>query len=186
MDFSSMVIFWTDASLVLLSKVFTVFMIPYYAYKKSQGLVPPFWIFIKEAVWPVVINHIKAFFVILCFCLLIIIPGLYKMIRYTFLTETVLFDSFYRKESRSALKMADKTTRGYFMLIVFFTLLTLCLNLCLKIAEGLVAGQLFFLPLFIKSILVLITGFYMSCFILLFKCQFYFELKKQRKEEISY
>ena len=176
-----MAILWTSAGLLLLSKVFTVFMIPYYAYKKSQGPVPPFWIFIKEAVWPVAINHIKALFVILCFCLLIIIPGIYKMIRYTFLTETVLFDSLYRREGRSALKMADKTTRGYFMPIVLF----IFLSLCLKIAEGLSAGLLFFLPLFIKSSLVLIVGFYVSCFMILFKCQFYFELKKQRKEEIS-
>ena len=54
-------------ALIFLSRVFTIFMIPYYAYKHSKGTVRPFWTFINETVWPVVLNHIKAFFIILFF-----------------------------------------------------------------------------------------------------------------------
>lgn len=167
--------------LVLLSEVFTVFMIPYYAYKHSQGEVPPFWSFIGENVWPFVWAYIKAFLLILLFLLLLIIPGIYKAIRYFFLAETVFFDKLYKEKQISALKSADKTTRSYFwltaLLFIFLPLISFIMSLLMKLILP--------SPGFIQLSVGLILAFYVSCFTLLFKAQFYFELKKQRKEEIS-
>ena len=167
-------------ALIFLSRVFTVFMIPYYAYKHKKGAIQPFWIFIQETVWPVVLNHIKAFFIILFFFIFLIIPGIYKAIRYTFLTETVLFDDLYKQGTFSALKSADKTSRGYFWLIVFFFILQFAFSALpniIKIPSS--------FPLFVASGLVFIVKFYFSCLMILFKTQFYFELKQRRGESIS-
>ena len=166
--------------LIFLSKVFTVFMIPYYAYKNSQGNAPPFWNFINETVWPVVLSHIKAFFVILFFLILLIIPGMYKAIRYTFLTETVFFDRSYKQGSFSALKSADKTTRGYFWLIFVFIGFVYIFSILFGLLTKYILP-----PSFFKEALSFIIQFYMACFFILLKTQFYFELKKQRGESIS-
>lgn len=170
------------SGLLLLAKAFIVFMIPYYAYKHSKGTVPPFWTFIKETIWSVLIAHIKAALMILLFFFLLIIPAIYKAVRYTFITETVLFDKFYKENPLSSvLKTADNITRAYFWstaLLVFLTILFPALLNAL-------INQIPLLPLFIKSSLSLIVAFYVSCFVTLLRCQFYFELKEQKGEEIS-
>ena len=169
-----------NQGLLFLSSLFTVFIIPYYAFKYSQGSVPQFWDFIKENVWPAVFAYIKAFFVILLFLLLLILPGLYKGVRFTFLTETVLFD---KQSQRSHLKQADFNTRGYFWKIILFFILSglasLILNSLLKTTLA-VFGSHFF-----TAWLSLILLFYLQCFLLLWKTMFFFEIKKQRGEEIS-
>ncbi|MCZ0931612.1 MAG: hypothetical protein OXJ52_00445 [Oligoflexia bacterium] len=165
--------------MLFLSSIFTVFIVPYYAFKYSQGAVPKFWDFIRDNIWRVVLAHIKAFFVILLFLLLLIVPGLYKAIRFSFLTETVLFD---KQTQRSALKQADSNTRGHFWRIILFFIL-----------QGIISALLA-LPLKIISFSssnLFLTGlgfiffFYLKCFILLWKIQFFFEIKKQKGEEIS-
>lgn len=169
-------------SLLSFSHIFTVFMIPYYAYKSIPNSTSPnFWDFISRTVYPIVIAHIKAILVILLFALLLILPGVYKKIRFTFLNETVFFD---REKKGSVLKKADQATRAFFWPIVLLLslsavgsfCLTSLLSLCLKMAP---------LPSFLSSILKLATSFYLSCFILLWRVFFYFEIKKYKGESIS-
>ncbi len=169
-------------ALDLLAMAFTAFIIPYYAYQHSQGAVPPFWSFIRDTVWPVVLNQIKAVLVVLLFFLLLFIPGLYKMIRYTFLVESVFFDPLYKKGPLSALKAADKTTRGYFWLVALFLIFYVFFSFFVSAVIGLLA---FLIPVFLSKALIFIVDFYLSCFFLLLKAQLYFELKKQREESIS-
>jgi len=169
-------------SLLSFSHIFTVFMIPYYAYKSiSNSTSPNFWDFISRTVYPIVIAHIKAILVILLFSLLLILPGVYKKIRFTFLNETVFFDG---EKSGSVLKKADQATRSLFWPVLLFLSLsavgsfcvTSLLSLCLKMSPA---------PSFLSSILKLATSFYLSCFILLWRSFFYFEIKKFKGESIS-
>ena len=173
--------------LALFSKVFTVFIVPYYVFeynKKSSR--QKFWAFIRDKVWPLTFNHIKAFFVILFYSLLLIIPGLYKAVRLTFLTETVFFDEKLKENSVSALKQADKVTRGHFFLVALISVLVfVCFLIYLIISVWLKRTLFYSLPVPLENFLSLIIEFYMSCFFLLFKAQFYFELKKQRGEAVS-
>ena len=138
--------------MLFLAGLFIAFIIPYYTFKYSQGLTPKFWDFIKNNIWTVVLNHIKAIFVILLYCLpaiviliniglkfvpapltvsiplivfFIILP-IYKSVRFTFLTETVFFD---KQDQRSYLKQADSNTQGYFWKIILFFILLSLLNL---------------------------------------------------------
>ena len=173
--FSSLI----KSALIFFSKTFTVFIIPYYVYEERWGKPAPFWLFISENLWPVVLNHIKALFVILFFLILFIIPGLYKMVRYSFLTETVLFDSAYKKGDLSALKSADKSTRGFFWLMFLYSALVFFLTVLfgdLKFS---------FLPGFLASGLGFVFQFYFAQWLILFKCQFYFELKERRGEKLT-
>ncbi len=181
---SSTVLFAASVILNILSKVFIVFMIPYYAYKSNNRDkdIRPFWTFIRDTVWPVVFNQIKAVLVILLFFLFLIIPGVYKAIRYTFLIHTVFFDDLYKQNQLSALKAADKTTRGYFWLII---LALICGAVFAVLPEPINFVFPSFLPPFIKSSFSLVVKFYFSCLVLLFHSQFYFALKKHRGESIS-
>ena len=159
--------------LVALSQMFTVFIIPYYCYKYTHENCPPFWGFIANTVMPLLFAHIKAAFVIVLFTLLLIAPGIYKAIRFYFVTESVFFD---KKESKSFLKKADQTSRPYFWIIFLFFFLTFipgCLKYWLKPSGILSSGILLF------------CLFYLSCFIILWKTMLYFEIKKAKQESVS-
>ena len=167
-------------SLLFLSHAFTVFIIPYYAYKKLyDSPAPDFWEFISKTVFPLIIAHIKAFLVIFLFCLLLIIPGIYKAIRFSFLSQTVFFDS---NRSHSPLKTADQLTRGFFWPIVLYLIIALCFSSILYSFNKLLFSNL---PFFLKSSLNLVISFYISCFFILWKNLFYFEIKKFKEESIS-
>ncbi|MDE0091920.1 MAG: hypothetical protein OXN83_01380, partial [Oligoflexia bacterium] len=144
-----------------LSHAFTAFLVPYYAYKYSQGAVPEFWNFIRENVWPVVFAYIKAFFVILLFLLLLIIPGLYKAVRLSFLTETVLFD---KQKQQSDLKQANHNTRRHFWLIVLLLISSYFISFLINLI-----GIFPFLAGLFSSLLSFVLTFYLSCFVLLWK-----------------
>ena len=165
--------------MLLLSSLFTVFIVPYYTFKYSQGSAPKFWDFIRDNIWPVTLAHIKASFVILLFLLLLILPGLYKAIRLHFLTETVLFD---KQTQKSAVKQADLNTRGYFWKIILFLTLSSIIGGLLTIPLKIIA---FFNPNLFLSLLDFIVGFFLNCFFLLWRIQFFFEIKKKKGEEIS-
>ena len=169
-----------NQGLLFLASAFTVFIIPYYAFKYSQGSAPKFWDFIKDNIWPVVFAHIKAFFVILFFLLLLILPGLYKGIRFSFLTETVLFD---KQSQPLSLKQAQLNTKGYFWKIVLFlivsSLASFTLSWLTKIISSTAGSH------FLISWLSLILLFYLKCFIMLWKIQLFFEIKKEKGEKIS-
>ena len=167
-----------NSGLLFFASLFTVFIVPYYAFKYSQGSAPKFWDFIKNNIWLLVFTHIKAFFIILFFLLLLILPGIYKSIRWSFLNETVFFD---KQNQKSILKQADANTRGWFWKIVLFFilygLLSFILNWTLK--AGLSDSHL------ATSWLKLIALFYLKCFYLLWKTHLFFEIKKQKGEPIS-
>lgn len=168
-----------SAILDFLAHIFIVFMIPYYAYKYNNKNIRPFWTFISETVWPVVVSQIKVALILLFFFLLLIIPALYKYIRYTFVIHTVFFDDLYKQGRLSVLKSADRTSRGYFWLIV----LVLFCGFIFKYLPSLFKFMPF--PSVINNSLSFVFKFYFSCLALLFQSQFYFELKKQREEKIS-
>lgn len=182
----------TTAVFNLFCHTFTVFMIPYYAYKYDNKVmgVKPFWTFIGETVWPVVINQIKALFVILLYCLLLIIPGIYKSIRFSFLTQTVFFDDMYKQGGKSALKTTQNMTQGYFWLIVLLVILNTALVFVLAGVVGpmileLLSTQSSFIPQVIMLSFWFFFNFFMYAFIVLFKNQFYFVIKEHRAEAIS-
>ena len=175
---SSLMSGFLNQILLFISSLFTVFIIPYYAFKYSQGSVPKFRDFIRDNIWLVVLNHIKAFFVILLFLLLLILPGIYKALRFSFLTETVLFD-----KQKRLLKQADQNTRRFFWKIVLFFIIA---GLFSFILGWILKAGLFFLGSnFFIDWLNLIWLFFLQCFYLLWKINLFFEIKKQKGESIS-
>ena len=198
-----------NSILLFLSALFTVFIIPYYAFKYSQGTVPKFWDFIRDNIWPVALSHIKAFFVILLFAMpsivafsilavfyktnllitflaflaglpLLILP-FYKNIRFSFLTETVLFD---KQKQKSFLKQADSNTRGFFWKLILLFILSGLFSFVLGWSFKKILTSLFGSSFF-TTWLSLILLFYLQCFYLLWKINLFFKIKKQKGEELS-
>ena len=167
-------------ALLAIASLFTAFIVPYYAFKYSKGSVPKFWDFIRDNIWPLIFAYIKAFFVVLLFLILLILPGIYKGIRFSFLTETVLFD---KKASKSMLKQADSNTRGYFWQIILFLIVSgifgFILKMILKTTSAFLGSHMFIIWI------NLILAFYIQCFVLLWKTHFFFEIKNKKGEEIS-
>ena len=169
-------------SLLSLSSAFNIFIIPYYAYKETyNSSVPDFWDFISRTIYPIVIAHIKAILLILLFALLLIIPGVYKKIRFSFLNETVFFDS---EKAGSNLKKADQSTRSFFWPLVLFLFLSFLFSAFFVYGANQTISFLN-LPVFLFSSLKLVVSFYVSCFLILWKTLFYFEIKKLKGEPIS-
>lgn len=169
-------------ALLRFSKAFNIFIIPYYAYKEEyNSSVPDFWDFISRTIYPIVIAHIKAALLILLFLLLLIIPGIYKSIRFTFLNETVFFDS---EKAGSNLKKADQSTRSFFWPLVLFLFLFFLFS-AFFVYGGNQLFPLLSLPGLLFSVLKLVVSFYVSCFLILWRVLFYFEIKKFKGESIS-
>lgn len=165
-----------------------VFIVPYYTYKKNlKGSdIRSFWTFIRETFWPVIWNlYIKATLVIILFAFLLIIPGLYKAVRLSFVNETIFFDNLYKQRQISALKGSDKTSQGYFWPVCLAIIVTTGLGLFVEYLAPFLIKQYLPVPLFVNQILILVLSFYFTFFAGLFYAQFYFELKKQRGEDIS-
>ena len=201
-EYVSTITYLAEAGLIFFAHVFTIFMIPYYAYKynyvygadkaykrdynhedeNNRTEIRPFWTFVSENVWPVVMSQIKAFFVILLFLLLLVFPGIYKSIRYTFITHTVFFDNLYKQDRLSVLKSADRTSRGYFWLIVFFIF---CRYFVTFVVDKTVDISFFSFPLSVTNSLSFIFNLYLSWLFLLFQTQLYFEIKRHRGETVS-
>ena len=164
--------------LISLSFLFTSFLTPYYCYKYTHGGPPPFWGFVSNTAKPVFFANIKATFVILFYFLLLIVPGIYKIIRLFFVTESVFFD---KEENKSFLKKADKTSQSYFWILFVFVFL-----FCFILGSS----EYFFSSVLKISGLLsfgvyLLFSFYLSCFMFLWKTMLYFEIKKAKQESIS-
>ena len=161
---------------------FSVFLVPYYTYKKVfvSASVPKFWAFVSRTIVPVVLSIIKSSFILLFFTILLIIPGLYKWIRFFFFKEAVFFES---GTVQTALRKSDQTTRGFFWWIVLFFLLTAIL---IRLSFIFQTGPLkSILPGFLVSCLFIVFHFYLSCFVMIWKNLFYFEIKASKDEPIS-
>ena len=187
---------------------FIMFIIPYFVYafiNKPEGRqtaggrqtgagesgspVPEFWDFIAAGVWPLVKNHIKAFFVILVFFLLLIIPGIIKCLRLCFVTQAVFFNEGCLRQGKSALKASQDLTRGRLRAVALFTVywllfMTLCpllLNSALSLLFFFGSGWLWID--IIKDSIAYGAGFYLSCFSLVLMTQFYFHMLKEKARE---
>ena len=181
LDSSADIIYHTGMGVPLLTDFFLCFMVPYYTYKHSnKSDIRPFWTFIGDTFWPIIWNYIKVFFIILFFLILLIIPGIYKLIRYSFVSETIFFDNLYKQGQISALRGSDKLTRGYFwpIFVVFIVLLGGVNVILYFLTKEYMSFSLF-------QILYCIFLFYYSYFTFLFRTHLYFELKKQKGESIS-
>ena len=162
---------------LLFAHLFLIFMIPYYGYHYNTQSAPPFWDFIGNKVWPLILNQIKAVFVILFFLLLLIVPGIYKAIRLFFLTETVFFD----KNPGGFLKKTGQCSKGYFWLSFVFIVFTAFISGLIGVLSLLCTKAL---PIFF-ALPALCLFFYIKSFMILFKNQLYFQIKKDRGEEVS-
>ena len=93
-----------------------------------------------------------------------------------FLPETVFFD---KKEKGSYLKKASQSSKGYFWLSVLFILFVALLSILTQVlGMQAIKNWIFAFP-------SLILLFYVKSFIILFKNQLYFQIKKDRGEEVS-
>ena len=174
----------------LLELCFIIFIVPYFVYafiNKEKGRdAVKFRDFAAATVFPLVINHIKAFFVILGFFVLLIIPGVIKYFRLAFVTPATFFDEDCLKKRQSALQASSELTKGHFWKVVLFFLSIFLLSLVFSALASLTGGLLF-LPFKGMSLLAAESGtdifvygcnFYKTCFVLTASTHFYFALVK--------
>ena len=174
--------------LVMVGMAFASFLTPYYVRQyNEQGSTEPFKDFVRDNVTALVINHIKKFLSILLHSLLLIIPGIIKCIRLTFVTQTTFFDKNCKEGRLSALKASQDLTKGF--------LWPLCLAL-IAVFLGM-TGISMLLKFTLKWILAsssnpvlssitdgfgLTIDFYFHNLALIFMTQLYFSLKTARSE----
>lgn len=183
---------------------FAIFITPYYVYRfneKKKGALNKsflreapenaqtsssgsFWDFVRENVTPLVINHIKKFFVILGYLFLFIVPGLVKMARLTFVTQTTFFDPDCRQGKLSALRASHELTKGFFVsLVILFAFIFIGLGIIsegLKYSLKLIFGSEGAFSHSIVGSFDLVVSFYMQNLVLIFLTQLYFSLKKAK------
>lgn len=156
---------------------FHIFMISYYSYCYNNGLNPSFWKFISNKIWPLIIAYIKAIFTVLGFMLLLVVPGLIKSVRLCFLIETVFFD---KKTEVSFLKKTIQNSKGYFRISAFVIVLV---SLSLMLDD--ILNKISPSKSILYSIFITVLYFYVRSFAILFRNQVYFQIKKEKGEEVS-
>ena len=124
--------------LVMIGMAFAVFITPYYVKQyNEQGSTEPFKHFVRDNVTALVINHIKKFLLIFLYTLLLVIPGIIKCLRLTFVTQTTFFDKDSKEGRQSALKASQDLTKGFlfplFLVFVSLFFVTMGVSLILKI-----------------------------------------------------
>ena len=181
---SSFSLYLTKSWIFLIGDCFFVFIVPYFVfiflYKKGKLNVESgvsqselgFKGFLTENIWPLVLNHIKAFFVIFAYLFLLIIPGIIKALRFLFLAQTVFFDENFKQEKISALKASHNVTRGRLFLIICFMI---CLSLVSLFIDRVAKA---ILPSNLELIVLFVVDTYCTCFYFIVMTQFYFVLKK--------
>ena len=161
-DFSSGLLTGSGTVFSIITRLSLMFVIPYYTYKHSKSPeIKPFWGFVRKTFWPVIWNYyIKATLIILFFSILLIIPGIYKGARLSFISETIFFDDLYKQNQISALKGSDKTSRGYFWPVCFVFILTMTILLAIHPLTLFLLEKYLSFPLFINEFLAFIFSFY--------------------------
>ena len=174
---------------------FTIFIVPYFVYafiKKEKGeSVIKFRDFIAETVFPLVINHIKTFFVIFAFFLLLIIPGLIKVLRLFFVTQATFFDEDCLKKQKSALKASHSLTKGHLGTLILFMLLYFVFIIAASALSAIPAALLAFsfeaageiASSSAKDIVIYGADFYEKSFSLILTTQLYFALSKAKNQK---
>ena len=171
-----------------IAKLSLIFIVPYYTYKHFKSPeIKPFWNFVRKTFWPVIWNYyIKATLIIVFFSILLLIPGIYKSVRLSFVSETIFFDDLYKQNQISALKGSDQTSQGYFWPVCLVFIITTTILLGIHPLTLFLLKKYFSFPLFINEILAFILLFYAVFFVILFYTHFYFELKQRKGESISF
>ncbi len=168
----------------LIGHCFIIFIVPYYVFvflnKKKNKSTVNFWDFLSENMFPLVVNHIKTTFTIICFILLLIIPGIIKALQLALVTQATFFDEDYKNDKISALKASKQTTKGFLTGILLLIGFTLTLHLISKplfsILKIVFSEQM--IPVVFIDVAVFLTTFYISCFSLILMTQTYFVLKQ--------
>ena len=190
--------------ITMMGMAFAIFITPYYVYRfneneketsnKSFHREAPentqesssgsFWDFVKENVTPLVINYIKKSFVILGYFLLLIVPGLVKIVRLTFVTQATFFDPDCQKGKLSALKASHDLTKGFFVsLVVLFVFMFIGLgglSVVLEYSLKLIFGSESNFSSSVVESFGLVISFYMQNLVLIFITQLYFSLRKAK------
>ena len=156
---------------------FTIFIVPYFVFvflhkegklefsgELSESLTQKsqfkFKDFLTENIFPLVINKIKAVFILFAYFLLPIIflvvvriaklsliveilayfffiPGIIKFFRFAFITQATFFDEDYKQGKISALKASHNTTKGYLFLILAILIFLICFSFIFGFIWGL-------------------------------------------------
>ena len=173
-------------SISLTEGCFTVFLVPYFTYKFIQAKkgipVETFKEFLTGTIAPLVFASLKASLIILSHLLILFVPGVIKMIRFSLLHYTVFFDPRVREKKISALAAAQETTKGALLsiIVIYITLMLIAFYLSKGLYSILTIGVTSE-DLFLKSMANTLTYFfvfYLHAFKYTVMTHFYFILKE--------
>ena len=175
-------------SLSLMEGCFTVFLVPYFTYKLIQtkkGIpVETFKEFLTETIVPLIFASLKASLIILRYLLILFVPGVIKMVRFSLLHYTVFFDPRVREKKISALKAAQETTKGVLpSIIVIYIILMLMVFYLSKglyyiLTIGVTSEDLFLISM--ANTLTYFFVFYLHAFKYTVMTHFYFILRERK------
>ena len=111
----NMVVMMANLSIVMVSLVqgFVITIALFYTIQKHHHPeTPPLFAFLSRAAVPLILEGLRAFAQVLMFLLLLIIPGIFKYVRFYFVPLVVLFDSEYDHGSVDALEKSNALVKG--------------------------------------------------------------------------
>ena len=109
-------------SLDLTKSLLLALLIPYRLFERLKGLTPTsFWTILKLHSVPLTIESMRALSTILLWMLALILPGIYKLIRFSFVPMVVLTDPQYSSGKVDPLRRSEAICRGYTVLIIAIT-----------------------------------------------------------------
>lgn len=167
-----------------LEACFTIVLVPYFVFKfVDKQKVMPFWDFVADSAFPLVINHIKALLIIILHLCLLIVPGVIKGIRLIFVTQATFFGKEYK--GVSALKFSEQLVKNFFWGIVLLILSIIALRL-FALAPFLTIEKAFHIkavggmPYATFQLVKYFFEFFIRCFSLILITQAFFILKKKK------
>ena len=175
-------------SVSLFEVCFTVFLVPYFTYKfiqaKKGNTVESFQNFLTETIVPLIFASIKAFFVIFRHFIILLFPGILKLLRLSLLHYTVFFDPRVRERKMSAIEAAQETTKDALLSIT-------CVYISFTLAEIFLSKGIFHIlttrvtteDLFLNSMANTLTycfDFYWHAFKYTVLTHFYFILQQRK------
>lgn len=97
-------------------------LIPYRLFERLKGLAPTsFWKILNVHSVPLTIESMRALSVVLLWALALILPGIYKLIRLSFMPMVVLTDPQYASGKVDPLKRSEEICRGFTIWIIAIT-----------------------------------------------------------------
>ncbi|MCB0406844.1 MAG: hypothetical protein KDD34_01495 [Bdellovibrionales bacterium] len=116
------------------------------------------WAWSHQTLWPLTIEGLRVLTFTLLWSLALIIPGLYKMVRYSFVPFVVMFDPQY--ENEDALERSHKLTVGVFWVILLVMIASQILSLLLLLPNELFTGMAQHVVRFFTTLLTLVFSIY--------------------------